>query len=102
LKTTSATKLYTYLDILEARILMNKHSEEGSFLKILHTIRSMQGTIEESMFHNRWTLQGITEIRIYNIDGGVTYFLFFNECDSIFFIYDNCNIFFFVGFFIHK
>jgi hypothetical protein len=76
LKTTSATKLYTYLDI-EASILMNKHSGKGSFSKILLTIRSMQGTIEKQMFHNRQTLQNITEIRIDNIDDGVTYFLFF-------------------------
>jgi hypothetical protein len=77
LKTTSATKLYTDLDIPEARILMYKHFGEGSFLKILHTIRSMQGIIEKQMFHNRQTLQDITEIRIDNIDDGVTYFLFF-------------------------
>jgi hypothetical protein len=63
---------------------MNKHSGDRSFPKILHTIRSMQGTMEEQMFHNRQTLQNITEIRIDNIDDGVTYFLFFNECDSIF------------------
>jgi phage pi2 protein 07 len=85
LKTASATKQYTNLDIPEARILMNKHSGERSFPKILHTIRSMQDTIEEQMFHSRWTLQDITEIRIDNNDDGVTYFLFFfNECDSIF------------------
>jgi hypothetical protein len=56
---------------------MNKHSGDRSFPKILHTIRSMQGTMEEQMFHNRQTLQNITEIRIDNIDDGVTYFLFF-------------------------
>jgi hypothetical protein len=77
LKSTSATKLYTDLDIPEASILMNKHSEKGSFSKILLTIRSMQGTIEEQMFHNRQTLQNITKIRIDNTDDGVTYFLFF-------------------------
>jgi hypothetical protein len=77
LKTTSATKLYIDLDIPEARVLMNRHSGEGSFPKILHAIRSMQGTIEEQIFNNRRTLQAITEIRIDNIDDGVTYFLYF-------------------------
>jgi hypothetical protein len=52
--------------------VMIKHFGDERFPKIVHTIRSMQGTIEEQMFHNRWTSQHIIEIRIDNIDDGVT------------------------------
>jgi hypothetical protein len=65
---------------------MNKHSGDKSFPKILHTIRSMQGTMEEQMFHNRQTLQNITEIRIDNIDDGVTYFLFLMNVTQFFYL----------------
>jgi hypothetical protein len=73
LKTTNATRLYSNLDIPEARQLIVKLSGEESVPKIIDFLRNMQGTIEEQMFHNRRTLQDITEIRKDDIYVGVMY-----------------------------
>jgi hypothetical protein len=75
LKTTSATRLYNNLDILEAIKLIEKHSGEDNVPKIIDIFRNMQDTIEEQMFHNRRTLQDIKEIRKDDIDNGVIFFL---------------------------
>jgi hypothetical protein len=71
--------LYTNIDIPEARKLIEKHSGEENVPKIIDMFRSMQGSIEEQMFHNRYTLHEITELRKDNIYNEVTYlFLFFS------------------------
>jgi hypothetical protein len=79
LKTTSATRLYNNLDITKARKLIEKHSGENSVPKIIDIFRNMRGSIEEQMFHNRRTLQEITEIRKDDIHNGVIY-LFLLSC----------------------
>jgi hypothetical protein len=77
LKTTSATRLYTNLDILEARKLIEKHSGEENVPMIIDIFRSMQGSIEEQMFHNRRTLHEIIELKKDNIHNEVTYIFYF-------------------------
>jgi hypothetical protein len=69
--------LYTNVDIPEVKRLIEMHSRDVSILKIMDVFRSMQGTVEEQMFHNRHTLHDITEMRQDNICNEVTYFLFF-------------------------
>jgi hypothetical protein len=85
LKTTSATRLYNNLDIPKARKLIEKHLGEDSVTKIIDIFRNMQGTTEEQIFHNRRTLQDITEIRKDDINNGVIYLflsflLYINRC----------------------
>jgi hypothetical protein len=71
----SATKLYVNLHIPETRKLIDKHSGDESISNIMDILRSVQGTLEEQMLHDRMTLQEITEIRTDNIDAGVIYLL---------------------------
>jgi hypothetical protein len=52
LKTTSATRLYTNLDIPESINLIDRHTGDESVPKIMDTFRNFQGTVEEQMFHN--------------------------------------------------
>jgi hypothetical protein len=77
LKTMSATRLHTKLDIPEARKLIEKHSGEENAPTIIDMFRSMQGSIKEQMFHNRRTLHEITELKNDNIDNEVTYLFIF-------------------------
>jgi hypothetical protein len=63
LNTMSATRLYTNLDIPEARKLIEKHSGEENVPTIIDMFRSMQGSIEEQMLHNQRTLHEITELK---------------------------------------
>jgi hypothetical protein len=53
LKTMSATRLYTNLDIPESRNLIDRHTGDESFPKIMDMFRNLQGTVEEQMFRNR-------------------------------------------------
>jgi hypothetical protein len=50
--------------------------------------RSMQGTVEEQMFHNRRTLHDITKMKQDSICNEVTYLLFF-----LLFVYHISNIY---------
>jgi hypothetical protein len=54
------------------------HSGDVSIPKIMDVFRSMQGTVEEQVFHNRRTLHDIAEMRQDNICNEVTYLLFFS------------------------
>jgi hypothetical protein len=79
--------LYTNIDIPEARKLIEKYSGEENVPKIIDMFRSMQGSIEEQMFYNRYTLHEITELRKDNIYNEVTYlFLFFPFTVFIYYI----------------
>jgi hypothetical protein len=49
----SATRLYTNLDIPESRNLIDRHTGDESFPKIMDMFRNLQGTVEEQMFRNR-------------------------------------------------
>jgi hypothetical protein len=77
LKTMSATRLYTNVDIPEAKRLIEMHSGDVSIPKIMDVFRNMQGTVEEQIFHYRCTLLDITQMRQGNICNEVTYLLFF-------------------------
>jgi hypothetical protein len=74
LNTMSATRLYTNL-----RKLIEKHSGEENVPTIIDMFRSMQGSIEEQMLHNRRTLHEITELKKKdNIDTEVAYLFYFS------------------------
>jgi hypothetical protein len=49
---TSATILYTNLDIPESKNLIDRHSGDESVSKIMDIFRNFQGRVEEQMFHN--------------------------------------------------
>jgi hypothetical protein len=74
----SATRLYTNVDIPEAKRLIEMHSGDVSIPKIMDVFRNMQGTVEEQIFHYRCTLLDITQMRQGNICNEVTYLLFFS------------------------
>ncbi|XP_062190234.1 uncharacterized protein LOC133893262 isoform X6 [Phragmites australis] len=63
LKSTSATRLYTDLDVTETWQLIDRYSNDETLPKIMEVDKSIQGTVEEQMFYNRRTLQEITEMR---------------------------------------
>jgi hypothetical protein len=75
LKTTSATSLYTNLDIPESRNLIDLHSGDEGVSKMMDIFRNFQGAVEEKMFHNRRTLKDITEVRKDNIYNNVRYLM---------------------------
>jgi hypothetical protein len=76
LKTTSATRLYINLDILESRNLIDRHTGDESVPKIMDIFRNFQGTVEERIFYNQQTLKDITEVRKDNIYNNVRYLIF--------------------------
>jgi hypothetical protein len=93
----SAIKLYVNLHIPETRKLIDKHSRDESISNIMDIFRSVQGTLEEQMFHDRMTLQEITEIRTDNIYAGVIYLLSCFHIISVnILIYDIFNFDYFV------
>ncbi|KAM0896962.1 hypothetical protein ACQ4PT_022853 [Festuca glaucescens] len=63
LNSTSATRLYTNLDIPETWDLLHSHSTEEILPKMMEIDKSTQGTMEEQMFYRRRTLQELTGIR---------------------------------------
>jgi hypothetical protein len=71
--------LYTNVDIPEAKRLIEMHSGDVSIPKIMDVFRSMQGTVEEQMFHNQCALHDITEMRQDNICNEVTYLFFVSQ-----------------------
>jgi hypothetical protein len=75
LKTISATRLYTNLDIPESRNLIDRHTGDESFQKIMDMFKNFQGTMKEQMFHNRQTLKEITKVRKDNIYNNVRYLI---------------------------
>ncbi|KAM0875827.1 hypothetical protein ACQ4PT_036549 [Festuca glaucescens] len=63
LKSTSATRLYTNLDIPETWDLLHSHSTDEILPKMMELDKSTQGTMEEQMFYRRRTLQELTGVR---------------------------------------
>ncbi|XP_062230035.1 replication protein A 70 kDa DNA-binding subunit B-like [Phragmites australis] len=63
LKTTSATRLYTDLDVPETWNLIDRHSREETLSKMMEVNKSTHGILEEKMFYNRRTLREISEMR---------------------------------------
>ncbi|KAE8780931.1 hypothetical protein D1007_45875 [Hordeum vulgare] len=63
LKSTSATRLYTNLDIPETWELRGSHSTEETLPKMMEIDKSTQGTLEDQMFYRRITLKELTRIR---------------------------------------
>ncbi|KAM0896059.1 hypothetical protein ACQ4PT_023433 [Festuca glaucescens] len=63
LKSTSATRLYTNLDIPETSELLRSHSTEEIIPQMMEIDKSTQGTMEEQMFYRRRTIQELTAIR---------------------------------------
>uniref|UniRef100_A0A8R7PED8 DUF223 domain-containing protein n=1 Tax=Triticum urartu TaxID=4572 RepID=A0A8R7PED8_TRIUA len=53
LKSTSATRLYTNLDIPETWELCGSHSTEETLPKMMEIDKSTQGTLEDQMFYRR-------------------------------------------------
>ncbi|EEC82987.1 hypothetical protein OsI_28022 [Oryza sativa Indica Group] len=62
LRSSSATRLYTDINIPETWKIISRHSDEQNLPKLMEVDKSTQGTLEEQMFYNRKTLQEITNM----------------------------------------